>query len=93
MLKPLPVSSELRYLSLVVSGPREDRLQDKLYAFYMEKNDDLKRDSELWIPRVAQICMVSCVIQKIKNLHLRMLTYISHFAMTLGVEFGILSSR
>ncbi|XP_046898291.1 semaphorin-7A-like [Hypomesus transpacificus] len=54
---PKDSHTELRYLSLVVSGPREDRLQDKLYAFYMEKNDDLKRDSELWIPRVAQICM------------------------------------
>ncbi|XP_062327088.1 semaphorin-7A [Osmerus eperlanus] len=54
---PKDSPTELRYLSLVMSGPREERLQDKLYAFYMEKNPDLNPGSELWIPRVAQICM------------------------------------
>ncbi|XP_071257702.1 semaphorin-7A-like isoform X2 [Salvelinus alpinus] len=49
--------TEQRYVSLVASGQREDRLQDKLYAFYIEKIRDPSLDSDLWVPRVAQVCM------------------------------------
>ncbi|XP_014030827.1 semaphorin-7A [Salmo salar] len=49
--------TEQRYVSLVASGQREDRLQDRLYAFYIEKNRDPRLDSDLWVPRVAQVCM------------------------------------
>uniref|UniRef100_A0A8C8F3T4 Semaphorin-7A-like n=1 Tax=Oncorhynchus tshawytscha TaxID=74940 RepID=A0A8C8F3T4_ONCTS len=50
-------SLEQRYVSLVASGQREDRLQDRLYAFYIEKNRHPRLDSDLWVPRVAQVCM------------------------------------
>ncbi|XP_055774300.1 semaphorin-7A-like isoform X1 [Salvelinus fontinalis] len=49
--------TEQRYVSLVASGQREDRLQDRLYAFYIEKIQDPSLDSDLWVPRVAQVCM------------------------------------
>uniref|UniRef100_A0A4W5P2P9 Sema domain-containing protein n=1 Tax=Hucho hucho TaxID=62062 RepID=A0A4W5P2P9_9TELE len=48
--------TEQRYVSLVASGQREDHLQDRLYAFYIEKNRDSRWDSDLWVPRVAQVC-------------------------------------
>ncbi|XP_070985945.1 semaphorin-7A-like isoform X1 [Oncorhynchus clarkii lewisi] len=49
--------TEQRYVRLVASGQREDRLQDRLYAFYIEKNRHPRLDSDLWVPRVAQVCM------------------------------------
>ncbi|XP_041725481.1 semaphorin-7A-like [Coregonus clupeaformis] len=49
--------TEQRYVSLVASGQREDNLQDRLYAFYIEKTRDPSLDSDLWVSRVAQVCM------------------------------------
>ncbi|XP_064867993.1 semaphorin-7A-like isoform X3 [Oncorhynchus nerka] len=49
--------TEQRYVSLVASGQREDRLQDRLYAFYIEKNRGPCLGCDLWVPWVAQVCM------------------------------------
>ncbi|XP_071753447.2 semaphorin-7A [Centroberyx gerrardi] len=48
---------EQQYVGLVLSRRREDPLQDKVYAFYKEKNTDLGYDSDMWLPFVAQVCM------------------------------------
>ncbi|KAL1007213.1 hypothetical protein UPYG_G00083520 [Umbra pygmaea] len=50
-------ATEQIYLSLVASGNREDKLQDRLYAFYIKKNTDQAMNSDLWVPMVAQVCM------------------------------------
>ncbi|XP_028969974.2 semaphorin-7A-like isoform X2 [Esox lucius] len=49
--------TEQKYIGLVASGKREESLQDRLYAFYIEKNRDQSGKSDTWFPRVAQICM------------------------------------
>lgn len=35
-----------------------DRSKDKLYAFYTEENNDQNPDSDMYTPRVSQICKV-----------------------------------
>ncbi|XP_029354207.1 semaphorin-7A [Echeneis naucrates] len=47
---------EQYYLDLVISR-REDSLQDKVYAFYKEKNTKEGLLSDLWLPFVTQVCM------------------------------------
>ncbi|KAM3876906.1 semaphorin-7A [Diretmus argenteus] len=54
---PANHEKEQQYLGLVLSTGRSDRLQDKVYAFYKEKNTDVGLDSDLWLPFVAQVCM------------------------------------
>ncbi|XP_048887239.1 semaphorin-7A-like [Brienomyrus brachyistius] len=67
---------DLRYVALAWSGPREDQLQDKVYAFVLEKNRDASWAAELWIPLVTQICKMdrggpkNC-LQKSWTSHLR----------------------
>ncbi|XP_023675364.1 semaphorin-7A-like [Paramormyrops kingsleyae] len=69
-------TQDLRYVALAWSGPKENKLQDKVYAFMWEKNPDPSREAELWVPLVTQICKVdrggpkSC-LQKSWTSHLR----------------------
>ncbi|XP_076143578.1 semaphorin-7A [Alosa pseudoharengus] len=55
---PLMPSSQAdqRYVKIVERRNEENPLQDKLYAFYTEKSDGQSPDSDLFTPRVSQIC-------------------------------------
>ncbi|KAL2088825.1 hypothetical protein ACEWY4_015724 [Coilia grayii] len=46
-----------RYVKIVEKRNRDSPLQDKLYAFYTEKSLDQGPESDIYIPRVSQICM------------------------------------
>ncbi|XP_044060115.1 semaphorin-7A-like [Siniperca chuatsi] len=48
---------EQHYVGLVLSRRRDIPLQDRVYAFYKEKNRDTGLHSEMWLPFVTQICM------------------------------------
>lgn len=52
------MSLEQHYVGLVPSRQRENQLQNKVYAFYKEKNKDTALYSEMWFPFVTQVCMV-----------------------------------
>lgn len=52
------MSSEQQYVKLVLSRREEDPLQDKVLAFYNQKNWDQGLYSEMWIPYVSQVCLV-----------------------------------
>ncbi|KAJ3593679.1 hypothetical protein NHX12_006013 [Muraenolepis orangiensis] len=47
---------EHQYLGLVASR-KGDSTQDKLYAFFKEKNTDRGLECDVWLPFVAQVCM------------------------------------
>ncbi|XP_070692348.1 semaphorin-7A-like [Pempheris klunzingeri] len=49
-------AKEQHYLGLVLSSPREDPLQDKVYAFYKEKNRHTDLHNKMWLPFVTQVC-------------------------------------
>ncbi|KAG5270407.1 hypothetical protein AALO_G00192270 [Alosa alosa] len=55
---PLMPSSQAdqRYVKIIERRKEENPLQDKLYAFYTEKSNDQSPDSDLFTPRVSQIC-------------------------------------
>ncbi|KAL4613220.1 semaphorin-7A-like isoform X1 [Arapaima gigas] len=55
---PAPNKTEQRYISLALSGPRVDQLQDRVYTFLMEKNLDSHPEASPWIPCVSQVCRV-----------------------------------
>lgn len=57
------LSSEQHYVGLMLSR-QKDHLQDKVYAFYNEKNRDTGLYSEVWLPFVTQVCMVSAELNK-----------------------------
>ena len=48
----------------LVSFEGTNRTQDKLYAFFKEKNTAGDPESDMWLPFVAQVCKVS-----LHNLH------------------------
>lgn len=52
------VSSEQYYVELVVSRREDEPSQDKLFAFYNEKNRHQSLYSDIWIPFVSQVCLV-----------------------------------
>ncbi|XP_051920380.1 semaphorin-7A [Hippocampus zosterae] len=54
---PANHDKEQHYLGLVTSRRRNEPLQDKVYAFYKEKNKDLNGWSSTWLPYVSQYCM------------------------------------
>ncbi|XP_070822197.1 semaphorin-7A [Chaetodon trifascialis] len=54
-LQPASPDGEQHYVGLMVS--RQGGLQDKVYAFYKEKNRDNALYSEMWLPFVTQVCM------------------------------------
>ncbi|XP_053172768.1 semaphorin-7A [Scomber japonicus] len=53
---PATHDKEQYYVGLVRSE-REDVSQNRIYAFYKEKNKDTSLDSEMWLPYVTQVCM------------------------------------
>ncbi|XP_041644355.1 semaphorin-7A-like [Cheilinus undulatus] len=54
---PANQNKEQHYVGLVVSRQKEDPLQDKVFAFYKEKNRDTALYSGMWLPFVTQVCM------------------------------------
>lgn len=52
------LSTEQHYVGLVLSRPKDNHLQDKVYAFYNERNKDTGAHSSTWLPYVTQVCMV-----------------------------------
>ncbi|XP_008275861.1 semaphorin-7A [Stegastes partitus] len=48
---------EQYYVGLMLSGGRDAPLQDRVYAFYRQKNRDKGLYSEMWLPFVTQVCM------------------------------------
>ncbi|KAF7651638.1 hypothetical protein LDENG_00108100 [Lucifuga dentata] len=48
---------EQHYVGMVISRREEDSLQDKVFAFYKEKNTDKALDSRMWVPYVSQVCL------------------------------------
>ncbi|XP_070762725.1 semaphorin-7A-like [Enoplosus armatus] len=49
-------NKEQHYVGLVFSRRRSSTLQDKVYAFYKEKNGDTGLYSEMWLPFVTRVC-------------------------------------
>ncbi|XP_047436629.1 semaphorin-7A [Mugil cephalus] len=56
-VRPVKCNKDEHYVGLVVSKGREDRLQDKVYAFYKQKNTDTSTYSDMWLPFVTRVCM------------------------------------
>ncbi|XP_067451742.1 semaphorin-7A-like [Thunnus thynnus] len=56
-VRPTIHDKEQHYVGLVLSKRREDESQNKVYAFYKEKNKDTGLYSEKWLPFVTQVCM------------------------------------
>ncbi|XP_061670717.1 semaphorin-7A isoform X2 [Syngnathoides biaculeatus] len=54
---PANHDKEQHYLRLVLSKHRDEPLQDKVYAFYKERNKDLNVFSSTWLPFVSQFCL------------------------------------
>ncbi|XP_076600205.1 semaphorin-7A [Chaetodon auriga] len=54
-LQPASQDKEQHYVGLMLS--KQEDLQDKVYAFYKEKNKDSALYSEMWLPFVTQVCM------------------------------------
>ncbi|XP_036391475.1 semaphorin-7A-like [Megalops cyprinoides] len=50
--------TEQIYVGMTLSGPRADRLQDRIYTFLVERNLDQYPDADLWVSRVTQVCKV-----------------------------------
>ncbi|KAM7406482.1 hypothetical protein PAMP_000856 [Pampus punctatissimus] len=48
---------EQHYVGLVISRRRDDPSQNKVYAFYKEKNKNTDLYSDMWLPFVTQVCM------------------------------------
>ncbi|XP_037549952.1 semaphorin-7A-like [Nematolebias whitei] len=47
---------EQHYVGLVLSR-RNDSSQNKIYAFYKQKNKDTRLDGDMWLSYVSQVCM------------------------------------
>ncbi|CAK6984248.1 semaphorin-7A [Scomber scombrus] len=54
---PATHDKEQYYVGLVRSERKDDELQNRVYAFYKEKNKDTSLDCEMWLPYVTQVCM------------------------------------
>ncbi|KAM7014896.1 semaphorin-7A [Tautogolabrus adspersus] len=52
---PANHNKEQHYVGLVIS--RQEPLQDKVFAFYKEKNRNADLYSGMWLPFVSQVCM------------------------------------
>uniref|UniRef100_A0A3P9L9V0 Sema domain-containing protein n=1 Tax=Oryzias latipes TaxID=8090 RepID=A0A3P9L9V0_ORYLA len=55
-LAPQSHNKEQHFVGLMLSR-REDSLQNRIYAFYKQKNQDTDLYSDEWIPFVSQICL------------------------------------
>ncbi|KAM9408687.1 semaphorin-7A isoform 2-T2 [Pholidichthys leucotaenia] len=56
-VRPASHYKEQHYVGLISSRRKEDHLQDRVYAFYRQKNKETGLYSEMWIPFVTQVCM------------------------------------
>ncbi|KAM9825198.1 semaphorin-7A [Syngnathus typhle] len=56
-VRPANHDKEQHYLGLVMSKRKDEPLQDKLYAFYKERNKDLNIWSSTWLPYISQFCL------------------------------------
>ncbi|KAM3624783.1 uncharacterized protein V6R79_001622 [Siganus canaliculatus] len=56
-VRPRPQDKEQHYVSLVHSKRDGDPPQDRMLAFYNEKNRDPSLYGEMWIPYISQVCM------------------------------------
>ncbi|XP_061732219.1 semaphorin-7A isoform X1 [Nerophis ophidion] len=54
---PANHDKEQHYLGVLFSSRREDPLQDQVYAFYKERNQDTGFFSSTWIPYVTRVCV------------------------------------
>ncbi|CAJ1048739.1 semaphorin-7A [Xyrichtys novacula] len=54
---PADHNKEQHYVGLLISRRQGNSLQDKVFAFYKEKNRDTGLTSSMWIPFVTQVCM------------------------------------
>ncbi|XP_039992333.1 semaphorin-7A-like [Xiphias gladius] len=55
-VRPVHHNKEQHYVGLMLSR-RPNSLEDKVYAFYKEKNRDTSLQSDTWLPFVTQVCM------------------------------------
>ncbi|XP_042339755.1 semaphorin-7A isoform X2 [Plectropomus leopardus] len=56
-IAPASHDKEQHYVGLVISKQKDNHLQNKVYAFYKEKNRETDLDSEMWLPFVTRVCM------------------------------------
>ncbi|KAM4592356.1 semaphorin-7A [Odontesthes bonariensis] len=56
-VRPAPHDKEQHYVGLVLSQRGGEPSQDRIYAFYKQKNKDRGLYSEMWLPFVSQVCM------------------------------------
>nr|XP_023675762.1 semaphorin-7A-like isoform X1 [Paramormyrops kingsleyae] len=47
--------TEQNYVALVAS-PRPNKIQDRIYAFLVQRNADQHREADLWVSLVTQVC-------------------------------------
>lgn len=50
--------SEPTFISAFVASRPEDRMNEKIYIFFREKNSDTSPEADPWISRVARVCKV-----------------------------------
>ncbi|XP_061562895.1 semaphorin-7A-like [Cololabis saira] len=56
-VRPANHDKEEYYVGLTLSRRPDDPLQDRVYAFFKQKNRDRELYSEMWLPFVSQVCM------------------------------------
>ncbi|KAM4744100.1 semaphorin-7A [Anableps anableps] len=56
-VRPASHDEEQYYLGLVLSRREDEPLQNKVYAFFKQKNKDTGLGSDMWLPFVSQVCM------------------------------------
>ncbi|XP_048829009.1 semaphorin-7A-like isoform X2 [Brienomyrus brachyistius] len=54
--------TEQNYVALVAS-PRPNKIQDRIYAFLVQRNADQHREADLWVPLVTQVCQPALCCQ------------------------------
>lgn len=54
---PANHNKEQHYVGLLINRQKENPSQDRVFAFYREKNRDTSLDSRMWVPFVTQVCM------------------------------------
>ncbi|KAJ8407793.1 hypothetical protein AAFF_G00268370 [Aldrovandia affinis] len=48
--------TEQSFVAMVLSGPRAEPLQDRIYTFLVERNLDRHPEADPWVSRVIQVC-------------------------------------
>ncbi|XP_061077136.1 semaphorin-7A-like [Conger conger] len=78
--------TEQRFVAMAASGPRTDRLQDRIYMFMEEKNLDKHPDSDHWVSRVIQVCKADR--GGTKNILERLWTSLMSARLYCGIHFS-----